>query len=49
MEGVRAVADTPVPAACHPFPAWAAGPVSTGLGLAGHLAAGGQAPATPCT
>lgn len=45
MDGVRTVADTPAPAAPHPFPAWAAGPMSTGLGLAAHLAAGGQAPA----
>ncbi|GAA3403425.1 hypothetical protein [Pseudarthrobacter polychromogenes] len=47
MEGVRAAADTetPAPGAQHPFPVWVAGPVSTGLGLAAHLAAGGQAPA----
>ena len=49
MEGVRAVGhtDTPAPAAGNPSPAWAAGPVSTGLGLAAHLAAGGQAPGIP--
>lgn len=46
MEGVRTAADTdiPAPAARHPFPAWAAGPLSTGLGLSAHLAAGGRAP-----
>ena len=49
MEGVRAVGhtDTPAPAAGSPSPAWAAGPASTGLGLAAHLAAGGQAPGIP--
>ncbi|MFN3922279.1 MAG: hypothetical protein ACK4K6_01305 [Pseudarthrobacter sp.] len=46
MEGVRTAADTdiPAPAARHPFPVWAAGPLSTGLGLSAHLAAGGRAP-----
>jgi hypothetical protein len=49
MEGVRAVPEAEIPsrAAGNPSPAWAAGPVSTGLGLAAHLAAGGQAPGIP--
>lgn len=46
MEGARAVAemDAPVRAARSASPAWIAGPASTGLGLAAHLAGGGQAP-----
>ena len=49
MEGMRAVPEAEIPsrAAWNPSPAWAAGPVSTGLGLAAHLAAGGQAPGIP--
>jgi hypothetical protein len=49
MEGVRAVPEAGIPsrAAWNTSPAWAAGPVSTGLGLAAHLAAGGQAPGIP--
>jgi hypothetical protein len=49
MEGVRAVpeADIPSRSAWNPSPVWPAGPVSTGLGLAAHLAAGGQAPGIP--
>jgi hypothetical protein len=46
MGGVRAVAGTDAPpgAVRDTSLAWLAGPLSTGLGLAAHVAAGGQAP-----
>jgi hypothetical protein len=46
MGGVRAVAGTDAPpgAVRGTSLAWLAGPLSTGLGLAAHVAAGGQAP-----
>lgn len=49
MDGAYAVTGSGAPARATrtASPAWLAGPLSVGLGLAAHLAAGGQAPGIP--